>query len=640
MTWPLVLGLARDIPSDLGDPALNCWILGWDMSHMLRFLKGDLAAFRGFWSANIYHPEPLSLAYSEHLLAQALQALPIYALTGHLVLSYNLLFVSTFVLSGLGTFLLVRELTGSPRAAFVAGLVYAFAPYRIGQYNHLQVLSSQWMPFVLFGLRRYFVTQRPWPLAGAALALVAQNLSCGYFLLFFAPFVAAYVLYECVERGLLADFRMWRDLGLAAAVVVAVTVPVLRPYLELRAAGGILRELWEVESFSADVLSYLTAPPDQQLWGRFLQVFPKPEAALFPSCIALLLAAVGVAAHTRSVWTSAKRHPLASFTDGSRRAGRILALILFALAVSQMLVVLGLLAGLPMSLPGLSMRSLGHALRTLVLASVALLLISPRARGFVRGQSGSTVAFFVFATLAAFALSLGPTVTTGGRPIGAGPYQWLYSHVPGFDGLRVPARFAVLVALFLAVLAGFGARVLEAVTAGGRLLVAIGILFLFEATAAPLELNRTFKDPAYKRPPDRLLTGAETPAIYRAVAALPVDAVLAEFPFGSEPWEVRYMFHSTTHWRRLVNGFSGGGPRSYTDRALVLERPFIAGERAWQALASADASHAIVHEWAWRRGRGRRVSEWLEAHGARRLATEGEDLLYELPAESDGRPRQ
>jgi len=91
------------------------------------------------------------------------------------------------------------------------------------------------------------------------------------------------------------------------------------------------------------------------------------------------------------------------------------------------------------------------------------------------------------------------------------------------------------------------------------------------------------------------------------------------------------MFYSTTHWRRLVNGFSGGGPRSYAERALVLERPFVAGERAWQALASAGATHAIVHEWAWRRGRGKRVSEWLEAHGARRLATESEDLLYELP---------
>ena len=123
---------------------------------MLRFLGGDLGALRNFWNANIFYPEPLTLAYSEHLFAQAVQILPVYALTGNIILSYNLLFLSTFVLSGLGMFLFVREVTGSARAGFAAGLIYAFAPYRVPQFSHLQVISSQWMPFALYGLRRYF----------------------------------------------------------------------------------------------------------------------------------------------------------------------------------------------------------------------------------------------------------------------------------------------------------------------------------------------------------------------------------------------------------------------------------------------------------------------------------------------------
>jgi hypothetical protein len=36
MTWPLVRGLGRDLPGDLGDPALNCWILGSNTQHLLR----------------------------------------------------------------------------------------------------------------------------------------------------------------------------------------------------------------------------------------------------------------------------------------------------------------------------------------------------------------------------------------------------------------------------------------------------------------------------------------------------------------------------------------------------------------------------------------------------------------------------
>jgi len=146
-------------------------VIAWDATHL----------GRGWWNANIFAPHPLALAYSEHFLPQALQVLPIYLATNNPILCYNLLFLSTFVLSGLGMFLFGRELTGSREAGIVAGLAYAFAPYRIASIPHLQVLSSAWMPFVLFGLRRYFATGRTRPLAGAAAAWIAQNLSCGYY---------------------------------------------------------------------------------------------------------------------------------------------------------------------------------------------------------------------------------------------------------------------------------------------------------------------------------------------------------------------------------------------------------------------------------------------------------------------------
>ena len=102
--------------------------------HLLRFFS-NIHALHGFWDANIFYPEPLTLAYSEHLVAQAVQILPVYALTHNIILCYNLLFLSTFVLSGLGTFLFVREVTGSCSAGFAAGPPAAsakIAAWRIG----------------------------------------------------------------------------------------------------------------------------------------------------------------------------------------------------------------------------------------------------------------------------------------------------------------------------------------------------------------------------------------------------------------------------------------------------------------------------------------------------------------------------
>ena len=82
-TWPLARGLTHDIPGDFGDPLLNAWIVAWDTSHL----------GRGWWNANIFFPHPLALGYSEHLLPQALQALPVHLVSSNPILSYNLLFL-------------------------------------------------------------------------------------------------------------------------------------------------------------------------------------------------------------------------------------------------------------------------------------------------------------------------------------------------------------------------------------------------------------------------------------------------------------------------------------------------------------------------------------------------------------------
>ncbi len=247
-TWPLVTRLTTSLPSDLGDPLLNCFIIDWGVDHLRTLADGNLGAFRDYWDAPIFHPEPLALAYSEHLFAQAIQAAPIVWATDNILLAYNFLFLSTFVLSGLGMYLLSRELTGSGAAGFVAGLLYAFALYRVAQYPHLQALSSQWLPFVFFGLRRFFVTGSFRTLAGATTALAAQNLSNGYYLIFFTPFVAAYCIYEIADRRLWTNLRVLAGLTGAGLLTILVTLPFLVPYLVLRWSGFDARALSEVRS--------------------------------------------------------------------------------------------------------------------------------------------------------------------------------------------------------------------------------------------------------------------------------------------------------------------------------------------------------------------------------------------------------
>ncbi len=110
MSWPLLPQIHRSMAGDLGDPLLNAWILTWGAKHATAILGGDLGAFARWWNANIFHPSPLALAYSEHLTPLVLLGLPVWWITKNALLVYNLLYLASAVLSG------PRDVSSRPRA--------------------------------------------------------------------------------------------------------------------------------------------------------------------------------------------------------------------------------------------------------------------------------------------------------------------------------------------------------------------------------------------------------------------------------------------------------------------------------------------------------------------------------------------
>ena len=620
MTWPLARGLTRDIPGDFGDPLFTSWVLSWDATHL----------GRGWWSANVFAPQPLALAYSEHFLPQALQVLPIYATTKNPILCYNLLFLSTFALAGLGMFLLGRELTGSATAGLVAGLAFAFAPYRIANIPHLQVLSSAWMPFVLFGLHRHFATGRLRPLAGAAAAWLVQNLSCGYYLLFFTPVVILYIAWELTRRGLWSDGRALIHVALAVASVVAATIPFLLPYLELRRLGFSPRSLTETRRFSADVYAYFTADPNLRLWGSVAQAWPKAEGLLFPGLTIAALAIAG-AVHRGPALREPQGRPERQPRDRFERfqtPGLCLA------GIVTLAVILALLLGYSIRLPGIKITSLSRVLGVCAIAGAIVLGVSREARENARRWLLSPGGIFSAITLFAFVMSLGPEIHALGRSVATtNLYAAFYNLVPGFDGVRVPARYATIVTLGLAGLATLGMAAIDHRHRARAGLVA-GALILVEALAVPMPINQSSMD--YKQAglaplPPSVAVGVAAPEVYRFVSQLPAAAVLLELPLGEPAFDVRYMFYSTLHWKRLVNGYSGGFPSSYEMLTESLRDVSTRPDRAWQAITSSAATHVIVHEGAYVNGGGRRLSDLLNAHGAHDIATFGSDRVFRLP---------
>ncbi len=637
-TWPLVSVMTTRIVPDVGDPVFSSWVMMWTGGQVLRFLSGDLHALADYWNGNIFYPAQSTIAFSEHLTPQMLQILPIFAATDNIILCYNLLFLSAIVLSALGMYLFVRELTGQPLAGFVAGLAFAFAPYRAEQYTHLQVISTQWMPLALYGFQRYFATARPRALIGGVAAVVVQALSCGYYLFFFTPFAAAFCILEGLRQGAWRHRRTWVQVGAAAVVGLVVLWPFLRPYISVRDHAGELgrRSAQEVRFFSADTWALGTAPDTLGVW-RGLRAYTGPEGAAFPGATILAAGAVGVLVVFGASVRRGRRQRLRETRRWEKWATVLLGIsgvLLFA-AWFWLLVFGG---GVVRDWWGrIRVRQITDiSTHTLVVLALAMALL-PGFRRWLRVFFLSRGGFIVCAWLLAIALAFGPVIYVKGTSIGAGPYSLLYHFVPGFDGLRVPARYFMLAALFISALCGIG---IAAIARRHRLIgyivaAAVSAGIVYEGRVVPFITSKVLWVPHY----EYIGTGFPQPgrlgAVYEAVEALPKGTVLAEFPFGSNPFEIRSMYFAGFHRKPLINGFSGFFPQPYLLLKSYLENDPLDKPAAWNALLDAGVTHVVVHEQPFPEAKGPMISAWIRNAGGRELAStvgqeSGTDRLFAI----------
>jgi hypothetical protein len=293
MTYPLWVHPTRTLPSDLNDTLLTTWIISWDSQRMLH-------GMRGLWDAPFFYPYHNSLAFSENLIGIAFFVAPVFWITENPLLTYNVAFVLSFALAGLGMYLLTGALVRNRAAALVAAVLFAFCPLRMSQVSHIQTVATGWIPITLYALHQYFSTRRArWlPLFVAGYCLqVLSNMYMAYMLAL--PVAVVIVAGLWPLWPLSREPKQWRrclaQFALAGLAIAIVLLPLAVPYYSARANYRQVRDIVEIDPNGADLRSYLVGKRSVGvLHTQPIPVIIDPEKELFPGIVVLVLAAAAL----------------------------------------------------------------------------------------------------------------------------------------------------------------------------------------------------------------------------------------------------------------------------------------------------------------------------------------------------------
>ncbi|HJT18631.1 MAG TPA: hypothetical protein VJ853_14645, partial [Thermoanaerobaculia bacterium] len=539
-TWPLALRLST-ATSDLGDPLLNTWIIHWDLYDATHHVTN-------IYQAPIFFPAKYPLAYSENLFGIALFGLPLYAAGLTPLTIYNILWLLGLAFCGYGGYVLVRVATGSPLAGIIAGVLYAFVPYRFDHRAHIQIIWGGWLPLILAALIAYW-RRGTWPMAiGFGAALLMNGLTNIHFLLF-GTTAAAITMFVLAFVDRRSDWRFWLRPIATGAVAIALLVPVLLPYKTVSDLYRMKRDPNEVAFFSADWSDWLRPASISSAYGDVTPLDDAhPERHLFPGLFVLFLTAAPLFA--------APAPPRVRVLDG-------------------LLVVLAVLS----YLRAVSPHHTSDVVFTLLVILLFVRLWMQRPHIDLPQAFWIGVLWIAIGVIGSFGLH-------------AFFHSLLYHRVTAFQAIRVPARWASIAYAGLALTAGFGAAALMRRWRIAVFVVLLAIAIFDVRPRLRWEHAITDVDPVYRWLKDASYRGA-----------------FAELPVDEDRVEWQYMLSQTFHHRVTINGTSGfAPPDNVRFRELTHENGWTPELTA--LLTKSGASIVIVHD-DWLRASTPRAHAWL-----------------------------
>jgi len=214
---------------------------------------------------------------------------------------------------------------------------------------------------------------------------------------------------------------------------------------------------------------------------------------------------------------------------------------------------------------------------------------------FIKKKYNLLFNIFLAIGILSFVLSLGPALQWGGKVIKLPfviplPYAFLYYIIPGFNGMRNPARWEMLYLMSISICIGI--FLFEYFKGKTKL-----FRFLF-STLICLLVILEFKFPYtyYKIP-----TKEQFPKIYSYIKTLPANSIIAQFPIynwdtflgGPYPENTREYYY-TLSFPKTINGTAGFNPPPWQTNIRFLIKNF-PNQKSINLVKKMKANYIIVN---------------------------------------------
>ncbi len=423
MFWQVTINLFGYVINGHGDVYQSLFNLWWVPYAIFTLHQNP------YFTSLLYYPIGASLVTQTLTPLAGIITAPLQLISS--AFAYNVLFFSSFALSGIFMFALANYFVKNKYAAFVAGLIFAFSPMHIAQsYGHLDWTIIEWVPLFLYLYVRTINEHKVRYALFAALSFVfltfMGDIEQGI-MVFFAT-VLFTILYLILESSKVLNKRSLINLGLFIVFALLLAAPFLVSMLPYLSGAS-----FSLAQQNSGIVSNM-------MWSNNLLSF------FLPSYYNGIFHSISLS-YAQSIYALTYQGNVYQMNVGER------------------------------------VSYIGYTVLALVIIGLYF--------DYKKNRLKNVAIWFTLGMIFAW-LSLGPYLQIGSTVSGIPTIYSIYRLVPILSIIREPGRFDMIVTLCLAVLAAFGFQQLtqdKDKKTAFKMLVVVSALILIEYNGTPLSAS-------------------------------------------------------------------------------------------------------------------------------------------------------